>query len=91
MVFILELIGVYLLLLLFVPKLAKRLLKFFGTILFFLVLFYFSVEFQEKTSQALRMSWQHIAVFIIVFSPALFLLVMGGLEWLSEKRKSRFI
>lgn len=91
MVFILELIGVYLLLLLFVPKLAKRLLKIFGTILFFLVLFYFSVEFQEKTSQGLRMSWQHIAVFIIVFSPALFLLVMGGLEWLSEKRKSRFL
>lgn len=91
MILILEALGVYALMLLFVPKLAKRLFKIFGLIILSLVLFYFSVEFQEKTSQALRMNWQRFWVFVITFAPAAFLLVMGGLEWLAEKRKSRYL
>ena len=37
------------------------------------------------------MNWQRIWVFLITFAPAAFLLVMGGLEWLAEKRKSRYL
>ena len=71
MILILEALGVYTLMLLFVPKLAKRLFKIFGFIILSLVLFYFSVEFQEKTSQASRMNWQRIWVFLITFALAI--------------------